>query len=156
MRWVAVGLEDPYTGRFKNVAIADNEDLEQASFVIWDRVYRKSEASDVARIKKILLSQSMDLDSLNFYHEDLEKKVDVLTTDKNSLQRELIDTQAALSALHAEVDRLNIALKGIRNKTIDFCLSLLNDCDQSCDPNRILLYIEGELEKAKNEKTANI
>lgn len=54
MRWVAVGLHDSYAGRFKNVAIADNKDLEQASFVIWDRVWKKTEEVDIKRIKAIL------------------------------------------------------------------------------------------------------
>jgi len=66
MKWFAIGLNDPYTIRynnsqtiemnFKNVAITDNEDLEQSTFIIWDRVWKETESKDIARINAILKS----------------------------------------------------------------------------------------------------
>ena len=64
-KWFALGLNDSYENgqiingkpvvlNFKNVAITDNEEIDKSSFVIWDRVWEKSEAEDVKRIKAIL------------------------------------------------------------------------------------------------------
>lgn len=64
-KWYALGLNDSYGYRygnnnkivelnFKNIAITDHEDIDQSSFVIWDRVWKDTEQKDVKRIKAIL------------------------------------------------------------------------------------------------------
>ena len=65
--WFALGLEEDfktevrngetYTSNFINVAICDNEDIDKASFVLWDRVWKSTEEKDRNRIKAILKAE---------------------------------------------------------------------------------------------------
>jgi hypothetical protein len=71
MKWYAIGLDNPYEIRqsynnktvelnFKNIAITDSEDLEKASFVIWDRVWKETEQADIYRIKLIVSAPQLE------------------------------------------------------------------------------------------------